>query len=57
MKAYDWSMVTGDGLRFYPPPEGPHRFIPLFNTREQAVAWAGSEDLVAPVVAVAQGLS
>jgi hypothetical protein len=28
------------------PEDGPHRFIPVFNTREQAVAWAGSDEHV-----------
>ena len=32
---------------FYKTPEGPHGFIPIFFTREQAVAWAGGDEHIA----------
>jgi hypothetical protein len=49
MLAYSWDAVTAGGFRVAAPPGGPHRFIPLFETREQAVAWAGSEEHVMEV--------
>lgn len=48
MKAHAWdSITTAHGIPLMCPDQGPHRFIPVFNTREQAVAWAGSDDHVA----------
>ena len=48
MKAHAWdSITTAHGIPLMCPPEGPHRFIPVFTTREQAVAWAGSDEHVA----------
>lgn len=26
------------------PKEGPQHFIPVFDTREQAVAWSGNDE-------------
>lgn len=26
------------------PKDGPHHFIPVFDTREQAVAWAANDE-------------
>lgn len=43
MKAHAWDAMTCNGWPVACPPEGPHRFIPVFNTRSQAVAWAGSD--------------
>ena len=48
MKAHAWdSITTAHGIPLMCPPEGPHRFIPVFDTREQAVAWAGTDEHVA----------
>lgn len=47
MKAHTWDSLEAAGFPLRSPLEGPHRFIPVFNTREQAVAWAGSEEHVA----------
>lgn len=47
MKAHAWDSITAHGFPLQCPTEGPHRFIPVFNTREQAVAWAGSDEHVA----------
>jgi hypothetical protein len=48
MKAHAWNSVTNaHGQPLVCPPDGPHRFIPVFNTREQAVAWDGSDEHVA----------
>ena len=41
-----WDLLTINGIQTTPPKEGPHAVLPLFNTREQAVAWNGSEDNV-----------
>jgi hypothetical protein len=46
MKAHAWSSLTVAGIEMTSPAEGPQRFIPVFETREQAVAWAGSEEHV-----------
>jgi hypothetical protein len=50
MRAHTWERITVNGLMLKPPPEGPHRFIPLFETRDQAIAWAGSDEHVTPLV-------
>ena len=44
MKAQPWSSIKVIGYPITPPAEGPHRFIPMFYTREQAVAWCGGDD-------------
>ena len=36
MKAYKFESLEAMGLALNPPPDGPHRFIPVFNTLEQA---------------------
>jgi hypothetical protein len=46
MKAYHWQNLSVAGVPMTAPPEGPQRFIPVFDTREQAVAWAGTEEHV-----------
>lgn len=50
MKAYSWSSVTAGGMPMMSPPEGPQRFMPVFESREQAVAWDnGCEDNISIV--------
>jgi hypothetical protein len=51
-KALPWKAVkTENGILLTSPEEGPHRFIPVFNTREQAVKWNNdSDDDVYPIV-------
>ena len=44
MTAQPWSAFTAGGLEITGPEEGPHKFMPLFDTREQAVAWSLSGD-------------
>lgn len=47
MKAQSWdSLSVWNGLPLRAPKEGPHKFIPVFNTREQAVAFDESEEHV-----------
>jgi hypothetical protein len=51
MKAYTWdSIKTVNNLTLIGPPEGPHRIIPVFNTRKQAVEWAGSDENVEKLI-------
>ena len=47
MKAHAWDSITAQGYPLMSPPEGPQRFIPVFETREQAIAWADSDEHVA----------
>jgi hypothetical protein len=44
MKRYSWDCVTVQGTELRSPKDGPHFFIPLFETREQAVKWADGND-------------
>ena len=45
MKALDWDVFSVFGVaRFRAPDEGPQRFIPVFDTREQAVAFDHGND-------------
>ena len=49
MRAVPWSDVEttmAPGVKLTASDEGPQHFIPIFDTREQAVAWNGSEDFV-----------
>lgn len=47
MRAQEFSLIeTAIGMPLQHPPEGPQRFIPVFDTKEQAVAWNGGEDNV-----------
>ena len=39
MRAVPWDKVTIQGNKLTPPIEGPCRFIPLFDTREQAITF------------------
>jgi hypothetical protein len=45
MKAMPWDSITVHGVDLMAPPEGPQRFIPVFETREQAEAWVGDDDI------------
>jgi len=57
-KSY-WAVMTAQqftdikteiGMPIQPPPEGPQRYIPVFDTKQQAVAWNGSERGVKEVI-------
>ena len=50
MKAYPWSDIKVEGVLLQGPPEGPHRLVPLFRSRELAVAWAGSDEHVVELI-------
>ena len=47
-KAYSWSSITlsayNGTLALSTPAEGPQRFIPLFDTKEQALAFTNGDD-------------
>jgi hypothetical protein len=44
MKAHGWKNLTVAGIEMAAPKEGPQHFIPVFDTREQAVAWSGNDE-------------
>ncbi len=51
MKAHGWESLSVAGIALQTPEEGPHRLIPVFNTYEQAVKWAGTDEHVRQVKA------
>ncbi len=53
MKAHGWNNVSVAGIAMQSPPNGPQHFIPVFDTREQAVAWAQTEEHVYALESVA----
>jgi len=53
MKAHGWANLSVAGIEMAAPKEGPQHFIPVFDTREQAVAWAGTEEHVYALESVA----
>ena len=53
MKAHGWQNLSVAGISMQAPAEGPQHFIPVFDTREQAVAWAGTEEHVFALESVA----
>jgi hypothetical protein len=44
MKAFRWANLQVHGIELTCPKSGPHRLVPLFNTRKQAVAFNGGKD-------------
>ena len=52
MKAYDFNALSIGGFELSPPPSGPHRFLPAFNTKAEAVAFEGSDEFVYEMVTV-----
>ena len=47
MKAFSWDSLTVLGnIPLVAPGGGPQRFLPVFDTREQAEAWADPGDLI-----------
>lgn len=43
MRAHSWSSVTFAGIECPTPKEGPHRWLPVFDSKEAAIEWHGSE--------------
>jgi len=50
MKALSWDALSVGGFPLQCPPEGPHKFIPVFDTWEQASEWIADQDLRIVVV-------
>ena len=44
LRAWPFSAMTIAGRPAKTEPGGPERFIPVFNTRAEAVAWYGKDD-------------
>lgn len=56
MRAIAWEGIQAGGFPMGAPPDGPQRFIPVFETREQAVAFAVDGDSIVPLrVRVTEG--
>ena len=49
MRAIHWEGIEAGGVPMQSPPNGPQRFIPVFDTKEQAVAFASDGDRIMPI--------
>lgn len=49
MRAIEWDAIEINGIPLQSPPNGPHFFIPVFSTQEQAAAFAKQGDHIIPV--------
>lgn len=49
MRAIAWDGIEVHGFPMQSPPDGPQRFIPVFDTEEQAVAFASDGDRIMAV--------
>lgn len=43
MMACKWDSIITMGCPLQCPSDGPQRFIPVFDTKEQAIKWNGSD--------------
>lgn len=51
MKALTWDSIDVQGHPLHAPKEGPHRFIPLFDSKEAALVWNdGIEDNIQELI-------
>jgi hypothetical protein len=51
MRAQQFTDIeTAMGIPLQHPSEGPQRFIPVFDTKEQAVAWNGGDHNVKEMI-------
>lgn len=46
MRAHKWNAIKVGPYHIAAKQAGPQRFIPVFDTKAQAVAWAGSDEYV-----------
>jgi hypothetical protein len=46
MRACSWQSVEVNGIPLTSPPNGPQRYIPVFDTQEQAIEWAEDGDRI-----------
>lgn len=44
MKGYGWDSIAIIGVTIRPPIDGPQRFIPLFDTKEQALKFTNGDE-------------
>ena len=44
MKAHKWSCLSVHSYTMSAPADGPEYFMPIFETREQAVKWENGND-------------
>lgn len=49
MRAIAWDGIEVHGVPMQSPPDGPQRFIPVFDTEEQAVAFSSDGDRIMAV--------
>lgn len=52
MRAHEWSSITVGGYPLSAPTGGPCRFLPVFSTRAEAIAFAGTPEHVAELKAI-----
>ena len=52
MRACTWSSVEVNGIPLTQPKDGPQRYIPVFDTQEQAIEWAQDGDRIHPLSAM-----
>ena len=52
MKLYPFTDIRVGEFQVTIPTDGPHFFIPVFNTKKQAVQWHGSAEHVQRVEGV-----
>ena len=49
MRACTWPSVEVNGIPLTQPKDGPQRYIPVFDTQEQAIEWAQDGDRIHPL--------
>jgi hypothetical protein len=49
MRAHEWPTLEVNRIPLTPPVGGPQRFIPVFDTPDQAAEWAGDGDKILPL--------
>ena len=49
MRASTWQSLEVNGIPIAQPTDGPQRYIPVFDTQEQALEWAQDGDWIMPL--------
>lgn len=49
MRAIAWDGIEVHGIPMQAPPDGPQRFIPVFDTQEQAIDFSIDGDRIMPI--------
>lgn len=52
MKAHGWNNLSIAGIAMKAPDKGPQYFIPVFNTKKQALEWSQSGEHVRELTTV-----